>query len=208
MTQAGLRERKKQRTRCALIDAAFALFGRKGFDATTIDEIADAVDVSSRTFFRYFASKEDVALSLVDEQLAELVTALEHRPAEEPVLTALHRSALEVIRACENGVDGFDPARYADLRLLVAGSPTLAAHCLEQGTAHLTELARVIGLRMGVDHLTDPRPHLVASVGICAVQTAVNGWPEADRGRSAAELVDRAFTLIAAGVNYPSAPRT
>jgi AcrR family transcriptional regulator len=206
MTDAGLRERKKQRTRCALIDCAFALFQRKGFDATTIDEIAEAVDVSPRTFFRYFASKEEVALSLIDEQLVVLIDLLAHRPAEEPVLTALHRAAVEVVRACESGANGFDAAHYESMQVLLASSPTLAAHSMEVGSARVVELARLIGIRMGVDHLTDPRPHLVASVGICAVQTAVNSWRGTDGHAKSSDLVDRAFQLITDGINYPSIP--
>ena len=204
MTDAGLRERKKQRTRCALIDCAFALFQRKGFDATTIDEIAEAVDVSPRTFFRYFASKEEVALSLVDEQLGVLMGLLAERPPEEPVLTALHRAAVEVVRACESGANGFDAAHYESMQLLLASSPALAAHSMEVGSARVAELSRLIGIRMGVDHLTDPRPHLVASVGICAVQTAVNSWRGTDGHAKSSELVDRAFQLITDGINYPS----
>jgi AcrR family transcriptional regulator len=204
MTDAGLRERKKQRTRCALIDSAFALFQRKGFDATTIDEIAEAVDVSPRTFFRYFASKEEVALSLLDEQLGVLVDLLAARPAEEPALTALHHAAVDVIRACENGANGFDAAQYESMRLLLASSPALAAHSMEQGSARVMELARLIGIRMGVDHVTDPRPHLVASVGICAVQTAVSSWRGIDGHAKSSDLVDRAFQLITDGINYPS----
>src|SRR5215470_17725372 len=111
MTEAGLRERKKLRTKSALIDSAFALFQRKGFDATTIDEIADAVDISPRTFFRYFTSKEEIALSLLTEQLAALVEHFERRPPQESVLEALRNAGVEVLRACEAGDEGFDPTR-------------------------------------------------------------------------------------------------
>ena len=88
----GLRERKKQRTRDALVDAAFELFQRKGFEDTTIDEIAEQVDLSPRTFFRYFASKEDVALTLQEQQFAAVYAAFAARPAHEPVLTAMRHA--------------------------------------------------------------------------------------------------------------------
>ncbi|HYS40157.1 MAG TPA: TetR family transcriptional regulator [Pseudonocardiaceae bacterium] len=207
MTTAGLRERKKQRTRCALIDSAFALFQRKGFDATTVDEIAEAVDVSPRTFFRYFTSKEEVALSLLDDQLGALLTLVEQRPAEESVLTALRNAGMEVLRACEAGENGFDPTQFQSMQLLMSSSPALTAHAMEQSAARLTDMARVIGSRMGVDHRVDPRPYLVASVALCTIQTAVNAWRETEPDAPSSDLIDRAFRLLAEGIDYPSAAR-
>jgi AcrR family transcriptional regulator len=205
MTEAGLRERKKLRTRGALIDSAFALFQRKGFEATTIDEIAEAVDISPRTFFRYFASKEEVALSLIDDQLAALLDHFEHRPAAESVLEALRAATVEVLLACESGDEGFDPTRFHCMQFLVSTSPALAARAMEQGAARLSAMAKLIGTRMGVDFRVDPRPYLVASIAVCAIQTAINAWRETEPDTPSSDLVARAFTLLAAGVDYPSA---
>src|SRR2546423_12676487 len=116
---AGLRARKKQRTRDALVDAAFALFRCKGFEATTIDEIADAVELSPRTFFRYFDSKEDVALTLQDQQFATLYAAFAARPVDEPVLTALRHATVATMRACENGTAGFDAERFSCVQQMI-----------------------------------------------------------------------------------------
>jgi AcrR family transcriptional regulator len=204
MTEAGLRERKKQRTRCALIDTAFTLFKFKGFEATTIDEIADAVDISPRTFFRYFSSKEDVALSLIDQQLAEVLRLLGSRPPEEPVLVALRHAVVDVVRASEEGTHGFDPMQFECLQTLISASPALAGRVLEQGAAHLADAARLIGKRMGVDYLADPRPYLVASVALCAVQNVINAWRAADPTSKSSDLIEKAFLLLADGLNYPS----
>src|SRR5690348_13448220 len=89
----GLRERKKQRTRDALIRAALELFTEQGYEATTIDEIAEAVNVSQRTYFRYFANKEDVAFAVQEMVEARFLQELRERPADEAPLTAL-RSAV------------------------------------------------------------------------------------------------------------------
>jgi AcrR family transcriptional regulator len=205
MTDAGLRERKKQRTRDALVDSAYTLFQRKGFDATTVDEIADAVDISPRTFFRYFASKEEVALSLLDDQLAAMLDLFTRRPPTEPVLEALRNAAVEVMRACEAGERGFDTTHFESMQYLMSGSPALAAHVLERGATRLTELANQIAIRMGVDHRTDPRPYMVASVTVCSVQTAINAWRETEPDTRSSDLTNRAFQLLAEGINYPSA---
>ncbi|HEX3492577.1 MAG TPA: helix-turn-helix domain-containing protein, partial [Streptosporangiaceae bacterium] len=84
----GRRQRKKQQTREALVEAAMELFAAKGYEHTAVREITDEVDVSERTFFRYFASKEDLVLSFVRDGQAAFAAALAARPPEEDPLTA------------------------------------------------------------------------------------------------------------------------
>lgn len=206
MSTPGLRERKKQRTRDALIDAAYALFGEKGFEATTIEEIAGAVEISPRTFFRYFAAKEDLALAPLNQQLAAVLVALAGRPADEPVITAMRRATVEVTEACETGGAGFDEARFAGMQALLAVSPALRAAGTEHSTALLDELTALVGTRMGVDPAADPRPHLVASVALCAVGTAADAWRTHRRDAPRSWLLGEMFDLLADGLDYPAAP--
>src|SRR5260370_24114272 len=86
------REREKRQTRDALVHAALALFNAKGYEHTAVREITDAVDVSERTFFRYFANKEDLALSFIRDSTDAFVTELAARPAAEPPFIALTSS--------------------------------------------------------------------------------------------------------------------
>ena len=85
----GLRERKKQRTREQIVEAAMRLFADRGYHATTIADIASAADVAPRTFFSYFPSKEAVVFHNVDRDLDALASALRDRPAGETVYDAL-----------------------------------------------------------------------------------------------------------------------
>jgi AcrR family transcriptional regulator len=87
----GLRERKKQRTREQIIEAAMGLFAERGYHATTIADIADAADVSPRTFFSYFPSKEAVVFHNVDRDLDSLAAALQDRLPGETAFDALRR---------------------------------------------------------------------------------------------------------------------
>lgn len=84
-----LRDRKKDATRQAIEDAAWALFTEQGFDATTVHQIADRANVAPRTFFRYYPSKEAVLYPELDELLVDMREAFHQRPVDEPPLVSL-----------------------------------------------------------------------------------------------------------------------
>lgn len=201
VTGPGLRERKKQRTREALIEAALDLFGTKGFEATTVDEIADAVEVSSRTFFRYFGSKEDVAITVQLQQFADLYAELERRPPAEPVITALRHACVAILRRYE---DSPESAQFACVVQLLQDTPSVLARSLEMCSEQNDELARRVAARMGVDPIADPRPRLVAAVAATALQVAVRAWREDEPDKKVSELADRALALLETGINYPA----
>ncbi|MGN9846025.1 helix-turn-helix domain-containing protein [Nonomuraea sp. H19] len=113
----GLRERKKRRTREALIAAALELFQRQGYDATTVAQIAAAADVSTRTFFLHFPAKEDVVLANAEARVALAVRIIESRRPEEALPDVLAR-AIELMIA---DVSGSDLATgLADVRVRLA----------------------------------------------------------------------------------------
>jgi AcrR family transcriptional regulator len=93
----GRRERHKARTREDLQRAARELFARQGFAATTVQQIADAADVSERTFFRYFASKEDLLVLDVTALFAAGERTIRTRPLDEPPLVSILESMIGVI---------------------------------------------------------------------------------------------------------------
>jgi AcrR family transcriptional regulator len=203
----GRRERKKQRTREALIDAAFALFAEKGFDATTVEEIADAVDVSSRTFFRYFASKEDVALTFQEEQTRAVTEVLAARPADEPIMTALRRTVVEIARACEAGELGFEPGRFECMLTMMNESPALMGGSLEHAQKKQALLTEIIARRMGLDPAIDLRPHVVAAATTCAFQAAADATRRLGGNfTTLSETVDQAFAILENGLNAPVHP--
>jgi AcrR family transcriptional regulator len=157
----GRRERKKQRTREALIAAAMELFAAKGYEHTAVHEITDAVDVAERTFFRYFASKEDLVLSFVRDGMAAFAEALAARPAEEEPLTAARHAFLASLRQLTTS--GEMPPYLSVLRLIDA-TPALLAAYLRYIHEHDEQVIAVLAQREGVDPVTDPRPRLLAAV--------------------------------------------
>src|SRR5216683_1832714 len=103
--QPGLRERKKQRTRETIARAAYELFAERGYQATTLAEIAEAADVSTRTIFAYFPSKEDILFSNFALMKEELARALAERPEGQDALETVREFILSLNKAEESEVD-------------------------------------------------------------------------------------------------------
>ncbi|GAA2523203.1 MULTISPECIES: TetR family transcriptional regulator [Streptomyces] len=163
----GLRERKKQRTRDALVRAALELFATRGYEGTTVDDIAAAADVSQRTFFRYFASKEEVTFFVPRLAESHVVEAVRGRPPGEAPLETLRRAVLDSWDDIHATIEQLVPL---DLHLrvyrVIESTPALLAAHLRRATELEEELARIIAEREGLDLDADPRPRvLVAAFG-------------------------------------------
>jgi AcrR family transcriptional regulator len=171
------RERKKRQTRDALIHAALKLFDAKGYEHTAVREITDAVDVSERTFFRYFANKEDLAVSFVRDASEAFVRELALRPLEEEPLVALRnafRASLDSVTA-DDARPG-EESVYLLIVKLIDSTPSLLAAHLRFLHDRDDEVVRVLGEREGVDPVTDVRPRIAAVVFGGLVATATKRW--------------------------------
>jgi AcrR family transcriptional regulator len=189
MAEPARRERKKRQTRDALVRAALRLFDAQGYEHTAVREITDAVDVSERTFFRYFASKEDLALSFVRDFAGALLRALADRPAAEEPLTAL-RNAFRTSLLEVTGDEGphAEESTYLLVVRLIDSTPSLLAAHLRYLHDHDDEIVRVLAGREGVDPETDLRPRIIAVVFGGLVSLATKDW-RARGGGSVASLL-------------------
>lgn len=165
----GLRERKKQRTRAMLIDAATDLCLRQGYESTTVDQIAAAADVSPRTFSRYFATKDAVFLTLIEDYSHEVAIELETVPFDVGPLEAIRQAHVAVLtRVAKRQVGRLTTERIILMLRVINASDTLRQAALEF-KHDMTEV--VIAKRMGVD-VDDRRRRLVGAVFSSTIVTA------------------------------------
>jgi AcrR family transcriptional regulator len=190
----GMRARKKQRTHDDLIRIATDLFARHGYDAVTVEDIAAAADVSQRTFYRYFSSKEDLVLGDVNEDIASFAEALAHRSREEPVLESIRAVVLEAAIEYEQSYDA-NQARSA----LVAHTPGLKLREAERQAFVEEAITPLIAERLGVDANADMRPRLIAACAVTALRVASSIWLASGTAGSLSPTVDEALTLLTRG---------
>ncbi|MFJ9584517.1 TetR/AcrR family transcriptional regulator [Streptomyces acidicola] len=177
VTRPGLRERKKQRTRDALLQAALELFTTQGYEHTTVDEITEAVDVSQRTFFRYFAGKEDAAFAVQEIAHTRFAAAVRERPVDEAPLEALRNAVLKDWDTIAEAVEQVVPIElYLRMCRLTESTPALLAAHLRRSDEVGEEVARVIAEREGLDLDADPRPRVAVAVFAGVIRVMERRW--------------------------------
>jgi AcrR family transcriptional regulator len=194
-----LRERKRTRTRLMIQAEAFPLFAEKGFEDTTVEDIAFAAAISPRTFFRYFPTKEDVVLW--DEYDPIAVELFDARPADESPAESLRA----IIREAIGGLYRRDPEQLLLRARLLNSVPELRARMLEQNRSGGEELAAFLAERRGMS-ADDLGPRVLAAAFSAAIMVALDVWQQ-DEGRGdLLALVDRALDALAAGLRGPEGP--
>jgi len=196
----GLRERKKLRTRHALGAAALELAVRHGLDGVTVEQIAEAADVSPRTFFNYFSSKEEAVVAADVERARATAERLAARPADEPVLTSVRA----VVREMVDGADARARDWVRQVRL-VRANPALVPHQLAAYAAIEAQLAAVIAERTGLD-AGDLYPALTAAAVMSATRTATTRWLASDGATDLVTWLDEALDLLETGLGHPPPP--
>ena len=197
---SGLRERKKLATRQALHVAALQLVAERGLDSVSVDEIADRADVSPRTFFNYFSSKDDAVVGLDPAAPQELFDAFTSRPADESPVEALRAVQLE--RAAEMGAE---PELWPLRMQVIDAHPVLVQRLIAGFSESERMLAEAIAQRTGTEAGVDAYPTLLASVQACVMRTALHRWLATDFTASLPALVDESWDVLVAGL--PAPPR-
>jgi AcrR family transcriptional regulator len=167
-----LRERKKLRTRRALADAALRLFTQKGFDATTLEEVADEAEVSKSTFFRFFPAKEAAAVEAETELWTAYLAALADRKLSGPVLGELHQA----LAGAAAGLDpGWDQRFLATRRLIMAEPNTLLKYVEHYRAGIKDQVVACLAGKLRLDP-EDLRLHVLAELAMTAFSLAGRPW--------------------------------
>jgi len=166
-----LRERKKLRTHRALADAALRMFGEQGFDKTTLEELADAAEVSKSTFFRFFPAKEAVAIEAEAELWRVYLSALADRQLSGPVLGELHQTLAAALAGLDPGWD----QRFLATRRLVAAEPALLAYLEHYRAGIRNQVIDCLAGKLGLNP-EDLRLHVLAELAVTAFSVSGRYW--------------------------------
>lgn len=195
----GLRERKKRATRQALHGAALRLVAERGFDEVTIEDIAAAADVSPRTFFNYFGSKEDVIVNPDPDRVERLRSLFAQHPTDGSPLDVVETVLLMQLDEVNDRRDDWL------LRLrLVREIPALTPRHLAAFDAMERIITEDVARRTGQDAAVSFYPGLVASAAMGAIRASIMRWSAGSGNVSLSELVQEAFAALRTGLTAPT----
>ncbi|WP_067674083.1 TetR/AcrR family transcriptional regulator [Nocardia miyunensis] len=193
----GLRERKKQQTREALHRAAIRLYAEHGPDSVTVNDICAAADVSPRTFFNYFDSKEDAVLDWHEEQaggaLAERIAA---RPAEEAPLDAVHQAINAGIRRLQNR------PTWREYQQMVRQNPRLVPTAYAESRRTLAAMTEGVARRTGLSP-EDLYPRALAGAAHAITRAALTEWNPEDPTSDLLAIMNTCFEMLVSGFPPP-----
>jgi AcrR family transcriptional regulator len=201
--QVGLRERKKRATRTLIADTALRLFVERGFDETTVADVAEAAGVSVKTVFNYFPAKEDLFFDRAEEVEQIWLDAVADRRPDEPLLAGLRRRVLARFADHPGGPS-------AQFRKVLAGSTHLQARGQQMWASHEDAVALALAERLGVGS-KDPTARVLAhqvlsihpmTLRMVEVWTQQGATPDQVRDQ-ALHLIDRAFDILEHGLSWP-----
>ncbi|HEV2536837.1 MAG TPA: TetR family transcriptional regulator [Streptosporangiaceae bacterium] len=199
---ASLRERKKQATRRSLRRAALNLVAERGFAHVTVEDIAAAADVSPRTFFNYFPSKEAVLFGTDPERIALLRERMIRTAPGEPALTALRVIMVSDARTAtdELGELGGDPVDWLRRMKGAHADPQLRAARAAQMAMVERAIAEGLAERLGTDPERDPYPSLLAATAAGVFRASISFWAGSGGTVPLEHLIDQAFRALADGL--------
>jgi len=204
-----LRERKKQLTRQAILDAAERLFAERGYDRVTVAQIADAANIAVKTLFTYFDSKEDLVFGGEDEMRDAILTAVGSRPPGTSPLEAM-RAFLKDLAAQDESASGVETfhAAYGSVPQLHSRMLLMFERFEQALAVRLAAEAAETGATGATNGPSDPAPRLAAAqlVSLLRLITTeearayIASQPEAERGRALREWIDQSADLLAGGL--------
>jgi AcrR family transcriptional regulator len=189
------RERKKIKTRRQVMAVALRLFQERGFDETTVEDIAAAAEISPRTFFRYFPSKVDVIFGDHQELVMLIRQTLAERPTGEPVIRTVRR-------AMQQGVGQVvaDPELFLTRMQLTRSVPAALAHNRLLDLDFENVIAEAVARSRGTDLATDLYARMVGKLVWSANLAASEVWLASNASRNPRRLLDEAFDIVEQGV--------
>ncbi|WP_374224594.1 TetR/AcrR family transcriptional regulator [Streptomyces sp. ISL-99] len=188
----GLRERKKLKTRIAIRTAAYRLIAEQGYEATTVEQIAEAAEVSPSTVFRYFPAKEDIVIT--DEYDPLMESALRARPADEPLVESLRTVVTQTLRHSL----AHEPEEMLLRSKLLTEVPAVRARMMESMSVTGRKLCEVVAERTG-RHADDLEVRVVSMGFVAALMETTVYWAEHGRQDDLLALVDRTLDTLNAG---------
>jgi AcrR family transcriptional regulator len=186
----GLTARNKDRTRRELAEAASRLFAERGYASTTIQDIVEAVDVSPRTFFRYFPCKEDVVIAIASFSMDDVIGFVSEHPFTESLESVLRAAFAELLAAVRS-----NPDAARSFQLTLRETPTLRGRWLEEQRRSRDRLAEALAPWFPSES-SPLAAHLAAGIALVIVDEVMALWADRPSQPDPLDLLNEAFDVL------------